>query len=94
VIESLARTTSITSLPSLFLVRPAARTRLRDFLSSHLRNPNTRRAYLEAVRQFSAFCAEHGIVDLGHVESVHVAAFVEAQLERHSRPTLKQRLAA
>jgi site-specific recombinase XerD len=85
---------SPSSLPSLFLARPAARTRLRDFFSSHLRNPNTRRAYLEAVRQFSAFCAEHGIVDLAQVEPVHVAAFVEAQLERHSRPTVKLRLAA
>jgi integrase/recombinase XerD len=83
-----------TSLPSLFLARPAARTRLRDFFSSHIRNANTRRAYFEAVRQFSAFCAEHGIVDLAQVEPVHVAAFVEAQLQLHSRPTVKQRLAA
>jgi integrase/recombinase XerD len=82
------------SLPSLFLARPQARARLRDFFSSHLRNLNTRRAYLEAVRQFSAFCAEHGIVDLAQVEPVHVAAFVEAQLQLHSRPTVKQRLAA
>jgi integrase/recombinase XerD len=83
-----------TSLPSLFLAQPAARTRLRDCFSSHLRNPNTRRAYREAVRQFSAFCAEHGIVDLAQVEPIHVAAFVEAQLQLHSRPTVKQRLAA
>jgi hypothetical protein len=52
------------SLPSLFLARPQARTRMRDFFSSHIRNPNTRRAYREAVRQFSGFCAEHGIADL------------------------------
>ncbi len=64
------------SLPSLFLARPEARTRMRDFFSSHLRNPNTRRAYREAVRQFSGFCAEHGIVDLAQVEPVHVATFV------------------
>jgi len=38
---------------------------------------NTRRAYQEAVRQFSAFCAEVGIVDLAQVEPIHVAAFVE-----------------
>ena len=61
----IASPSSSTSLPSFFWARPAARTRLRNFFSSHLRNPNTRRAYLEAVRQFSAFCAEHGIVDLG-----------------------------
>jgi integrase/recombinase XerD len=82
------------SLPSVFTTRPEARTRLRDFFSSHIRNPNTRRAYREAVRQFSAFCAEHGIVELAYVEPVHVAAFVEAQLKLHSKPTVKQRLAA
>ena len=82
------------SLPSIFTARPEARARLRDFFSSHIRNPNTRRAYMEAVRQFSAFCAEHGILDLAQVEPVHVAAFVEAQLKLHSKPTVKQRLAA
>jgi integrase/recombinase XerD len=83
-----------TSTPSLFTSRPEARTRLRDFFSSHIRNPNTRRAYREAVRQFSTFCAEQGILDLAHVEPIHVAAFVEVQLRFHSKPTVKQRLAA
>jgi integrase/recombinase XerD len=82
------------SLPSIFTARPEARTRMRDFFSSHIRNPNTRRAYREAVRQFSAFCAEHGIADLNQVEPIHVAAFVEVQLMLHSRPTVKLRLAA
>jgi site-specific recombinase XerD len=82
------------SLPSLFVARSATRDRLRDFFSSHIRNPHTRRAYLEAVRQFSAFCAELGLQDLADVQPVHVAGFVEAQLRIHSRPTVKQRLAA
>jgi integrase/recombinase XerD len=82
------------SLPSIFTARPEARTRMRDFFSSHIRNANTRRAYREAVRQFSAFCAEHGIVDLTQVEPVHVAAFVETQLKAQSKPTVKLRLAA
>jgi integrase/recombinase XerD len=85
---------SQTSLPSIFTARPEARGRMRDFFSSHIRNPNTRRAYREAVRQFSGFCAEHGIVDLAQVEPVHVAAFVEVQLTQNSKPTVKQRLAA
>ncbi|MHB8302140.1 MAG: site-specific integrase [Acidobacteriaceae bacterium] len=85
---------SPTSLPSVFTARPEARTRMRDFFNSHIRNRNTRRAYMEAVRQFSAFCAQHGIGDLAQVESVHVAAFVEDQLREHSKPTVKQRLAA
>src|ERR1700730_15925197 len=84
---------SSAALPSIFTAWPEARTRMRDFFSSHIRNPHTRRAYREAVRQFSGFCAGHGIVDLGQVEPVHVAAFVEAQLQLHSQPTVKQRLA-
>ena len=82
------------SLPSIFTAQPEARKRLRDFFTSHIRNPNTRRAYMEAVRQFSGFCAEIGVADLAQVEPVHVAAFVEAQLRLHSKPTVKQRLAA
>ena len=86
--------TGSSSLPSIFTARPEARSRLRDFFSSHIRNPNTRRAYMEAARQFSAFCAEIGIVDLAQVEPVHVAAFVELQLKTQSKPTVKVRLAA
>jgi integrase/recombinase XerD len=82
------------SLPSIFTAHPEARTRMRDFFSSHIRNPNTRRAYREAVRQFSTFCVEHGIGDLAQVEPVHVAAFVETQLKLQSKPTVKLRLAA
>lgn len=82
------------SVPSIFSIRPEAKTRMRDFFSSHIRNPNTRRSYREAVKQFSGFCAEHGIVNLNQVEPIHVAAFVEAQLKLHSKPTVKVRLAA
>jgi hypothetical protein len=39
-----AASTGSSSLPSIFVARPEARTRLRDFFSSHIRNPNTRRA--------------------------------------------------
>jgi integrase/recombinase XerD len=85
---------SSTSLPSIFTARAGTRARMRDFFSSHIRNPNTRRAYMEAVRQFSGFCAEIGILDLAQVEPVHVAAFVEVQLKLHSKPTVKVRLAA
>ena len=83
-----------TSLPSIFTARPESHARMRDFFSSHIRNPHTRRAYLEAVRQFSLFAAELGLGDLAQVEPIHVAAFVERQLETHAKPTVKQRLAA
>jgi integrase/recombinase XerD len=81
-------------LPLIFESRQDAHKRLRDFFSSHIRNPNTRRAYMEAVRQFSGFCAEIGILELAHVKPVHVAAFVEAQIKLHSKTTVKVRLAA
>ena len=55
--------------PALLLHGPSPG-RLRDFFSSHIRNKNSRRAYLEAVRQFSEFCPVHGIADLAHVEPV------------------------
>ena len=66
------------SLPSLFLALPTARTRLRDFLALISAIPTPAVPYLEVVHQCSGFCAEHGIVDRAQVESVHVAAFVEA----------------
>jgi len=83
-----------TSVPLIFTARPESCTRMSEFFNSHIRNPNTRRAYMEAVRQFSAFCAELGILDLAEIKPIHVAAFVEAQLKLHSKPTVKQRLAA
>ncbi len=90
----LITTTEKVFLPSVFTTRADARACMRDFFTSHIRNPNTRRAYMEAVRQFSGFCAGISIADLAQVEPVHVAAFVEAQLRLHSKPTVKQRLAA
>lgn len=59
-----------TSRPSIFTARPVTRARMRDFFSSHIRNPNTHRAYMEAVRQFSGFCADLGILDPAQVEPV------------------------
>jgi hypothetical protein len=43
------------SLPSIFEVQPHAKKRMRDFFSSHIRNKNTRRAYLEAVGVWQRF---------------------------------------
>ena len=78
---------------SPFTAQPQACKRLRDFFSSNIRNQNTRRAYKEAVRKFSAFCTQHGIKDLAHAEPVHIAAFVEDRLRENSKPVENQRLA-
>ena len=67
---------------------------MRDFFSSHIRNPNTRRAYLEAVRQLCALLRRDQHRGSRQVEPIHVAAFVEVQLKLHSELTVKLRLAA
>ncbi len=92
--EALTLRSHAACLATIFKARPEARARMRDFFSSRIRDPKTRRAYMEAIRQFSAFCAELGILDLAQVEPIHVAAFVEEQLKLHSKPTIKQQLAA
>jgi integrase/recombinase XerD len=48
---------------------------------------------MKAVRKFTAFCAQHGIMDLAQAELVHIAAFVEHRLREHSKPVVNQRLA-
>jgi integrase/recombinase XerC len=71
-----------------------AEARFRDFFAVSIRNPNTRAAYARAAADFCDFAAGAGIVSLGAVEPVHVAAWVEALGHRHAPATVKQRLAA
>ncbi len=61
-----------------------------EFFAVHIRNPNTRIAYVYAVRQFFAWCP----LPLGAIEPVHVAAYVELLGKQRSAPTVKQHLAA
>jgi len=69
--------------------------RFLEFFAAAIRNPNTRRAYRQAVTAFLAWCeAEAGIRSLAAVQPLHVAAWIELQTRGHSAPTAKQRLAA
>lgn len=68
--------------------------RVAEFFAAQIRNPNTRRAYLRATMDFSRFMEERGLVQLGSVQPLHVAAWVETQLKTYSKPTVKQQLAA
>ena len=70
---------------------PRTQRRFLEFFAAHLRNRNTREAYLRACLSFFRWCDEVP-VDLHHIEALHVAAYVE----RHpgSKPTIKQHLAA
>lgn len=64
------------------------------FFAGHIRNTNTRAAYLTAVIKFFGWCETHRISDLGQIQRLHVAAYVEQLTHLHSAPTVKQNLAA
>jgi site-specific recombinase XerD len=67
--------------------------RFLEFFAANIRNKNTRAAYARAVGQFLAWC-EHDGCALRDVEPIHVATYVERQLETKAKPTVKQHLAA
>ena len=66
--------------------------RILEFFTARIRNPHTRRAYVRAVGEFLAFCAERGKLSLRDIDPVTVAAYVEAHPA--SAPTRKVHLAA
>lgn len=86
---------SAAALPALVRAAgPQASTSFLEFFVSHIRNPNTRRAYGRAVGDFMAWCGNAGVPSIAHVQPLHVAAWVEMLTGSHSAPTAKQRLAA
>ena len=81
-------------LPALFTPTPAAAKRTLEFFTANIRNPNTRKAYARAVVEFATWCGERGLHELGAIEPVHVAAYVEQLQERLAAPSVKLNLAA
>ncbi len=81
-------------LPTLFQAMPEGGRRFWEFFTVNIRNPNTRRAYFKAVERFAAWCEEKGLGNLAGVTPMHVAAYVEQLGSTHSKPTVKQHLAA
>ncbi|GEM_PF-4391355 len=79
-------------VPALFAPDAAAKRRTVEFFTAHIRNANTRKAYASASKDFARWCRGLGTCDLGSVQSVHVATYIE-QLSL-SAPSVKQRLAA
>lgn len=67
---------------------------LLEFFAAHIRNGNTRRAYVHAASAFARFCRERGVHRLAEVQPLHVAAWVELNNRTFSPATSKQRLAA
>jgi site-specific recombinase XerD len=71
-----------------------ARRRFFEFFTANIRNRNTRQAYARAVAQFFRWCELRGLTELGLLEPVHVAAYVEELGTSHAAPSVKQHLAA
>ena len=79
--------------PGLFSISKQAQRRFWEFFTAHIRNPNTRRAYLIAAWRFADWCGHHGI-PLAKVEPMVVAAYVEELTGKLSAASVKQHLAA
>jgi site-specific recombinase XerD len=72
-----------------------ASTRFLEFFAATIRNAHTRRAYGRAVAQFLAWCEDAGVSSITHVAPLHVATWIEAQVQAgRAAPSVKQRLAA
>jgi site-specific recombinase XerD len=67
--------------------------RFLEFFTVNIRNKNTRAAYGRAAADFLRWCEGQGIGELGRVQPVHVAAYIELLQGRRSAPTVKQHLA-
>lgn len=80
--------------PALFTPTPAAHKRTLEFFTANIRNKNTRRACAHAISEFAAWCEARGLVDLGAIEPVHVAVYVEELQARLGPPSVKLQLAA
>ena len=73
---------------------PRASYRFLEFFTAQIRNPHTRRAYARAVTEFFDWLAAKGVTQLGDIESIHVATYIEELSRARSAPTAKLRLAA
>ncbi len=68
--------------------------RFLEIFTAQIRNPNTRRAYARAAKEFFDWLEARGVTQLAAIESVHVAAYIEQLQKARSAPTAKLRLAA
>jgi integrase/recombinase XerD len=68
--------------------------RFLEFFAATIRNKNTRMAYYRAAARFFAWCDHHKVGEIGEIEPLHVAAYVEAMGKDFEKPTVKQHLAA
>ena len=82
-----------TAAPALFSPTTHAERRFWEFFTAHIRNPNTRLAYLTAAQRFATWCERRGLA-LDQVEPMVVAAYIEQLSGTLAAPSVKQHLAA
>jgi site-specific recombinase XerD len=82
------------SVPVLYAPTAHAAKRFIEYFAANIRNPNTRRAYLHAVREYSSWCEKQRLTEILDIEPVHVAAYIELLGMRLAKPSVKQHLAA
>jgi hypothetical protein len=63
----------------LFAPTPKAAKRELEFFTAQINNDHTRKAYLNSVRRFAAWCETKGLNELCEVEPYHVAAFTQGR---------------
>ncbi len=73
---------------------PEGGRRFWEFFTDNIRNPNTRWAYFQSRRALRRLARGERFADLAGITPMHVAAYVEQLGRTHSKPTVKQHLAA
>jgi site-specific recombinase XerD len=68
--------------------------RFLEFFAATIRNKNTRIAYYRVACHFFAWVEQHEIGELGDIEPIHVAAYIEMLQTTAAKPTVKLHLAA
>ena len=81
-------------LPALFRASPMAAGASGSSSPSISAIPTPGEPYFKAVEGFAAWCDEKGLGELSGVTPMLVAAYVEQLGRTHSKPTVKQHLAA
>src|ERR1043166_9610205 len=82
------------NLPTLILdAGEKAGWRFIEFFTANIHNRNTREAYARAVGRFCRWC-EMKHLSLADIRPFFIAAYIEDLGTTHSRPTVKQHLAA
>ena len=81
------------SVPTIFAAAgQQAAWKFIEFFTANIRNVNTRAAYAQAVRQFSAWCDLHKL-QLSQLTPFLVSAYIEDLGKTREKPTVKQHLA-